>query len=128
MGEIEMHGHRMWRDEDGIVHVEVTGQVDVGLAEATAGIVAVAALCDGRRRPVVIDFRELRSMDRAARQYYAGPETSAIVSAAALIVSSPVTRAIGNFMMGLNKPLSPTRMFDDEATALAWLRGFVAGP
>jgi hypothetical protein len=36
-----------------------------------------------------------------------------------------VARAIGNFFMGLNKPLIPTRLFTSEAEALGWLREFV---
>ena len=34
----------------------------------------------------------------------------------------PGTTTIANFFMGLNKPLSPTRMFTGEGEALAWLR------
>ena len=38
---------------------------------------------------------------------------------------SPLTRAIGNFFLGLNKPLMPTRLFTSEEEALAWLKTFV---
>jgi hypothetical protein len=48
-----------------------------------------------------------------------------VESAAALLIGSPLTRAIGNFFMGLNKPLIPTRLFTSETEALAWLKGFV---
>jgi hypothetical protein len=43
----------------------------------------------------------------------------------ALLVGSPMSRAIGNFFIGLNKPLIPTRLFVSEPEALAWLRGFL---
>jgi len=33
---------------------------------------------------------------------------------------------IGNFFIGINKPPLPTRLFDDEPAAVAWLQQFVA--
>jgi hypothetical protein len=41
----------------------------------------------------------------------------------ALLVGSPVTRVIGNFFIGLNKPRWPVRLFRSESDALAWLGG-----
>lgn len=107
------------------MHVAVQAGLDVGRTEAEESIRAVATLSEGVRRPVAIDFRGLRSMNREARRYYAGPKTAEAVCAAALIISSPLTRAIGNFFMGLNKPLSPTRMFTDKTAAIEWLREFL---
>lgn len=57
----------------------------------------------------------------ADRVYYAGPATAEIFTAAALPVESMLSRAIANFFLGLNKPLIPTRLFNDEAEAVAWL-------
>jgi hypothetical protein len=44
-----------------------------------------------------------------------------VFSATALIISSPLSRAIGNFFLGLNRTSMPTRLFTSEADALAWL-------
>jgi hypothetical protein len=98
---------------------------ELELADAQEVIRAVASLCGGVRRPVLVDLRELRSMSRDCRRYFAGPETAKVETAAALLVVSPVARAVGNFFMGLNKPLLPTRLFTSEPEALAWLKGFV---
>jgi hypothetical protein len=67
----------------------------------------------------------LVAMDREARLFFAGEETAKVESAAALIIDSLLSRAIGNFFMGLNKPIIPTRLFTSEAEALAWLKGLV---
>ncbi len=40
------------------------------------------------------------------------------------VISSPVSRVIGNFFMGLNKPISPTRLFTDPHKAIQWLHTF----
>ena len=44
--------------------------------------------------------------------------------ATALLTSSPVSKTIGNFFMGLNKPLSPTRLFTNSDKAIQWLHTF----
>jgi hypothetical protein len=112
--------------DDGIIRTKMKPEVfELELADAREVIQAVAALCGGVRRPALVDLRELRSMSRDCRKYFAGPDTAKVQSAAALLVISPVARAIGNFFMGLNKPLVPTRLFTSEADAVGWLRGFL---
>jgi hypothetical protein len=112
--------------DDGIVRITMKpGVFELGLADAQEVIQAVGAMCAGVRRPALVDIRELRSMSRDCRKYFAGPETAQVESAAALLVLSPLTRAIGNFFMGINRTLLPTKLFTSEADAVAWLEGFV---
>ena len=47
-------------------------------------------------------------------------------SETALVVGSPVSRVIGNFFVGLNRPKYPLRLFDDQEFATAWLLGFAS--
>jgi hypothetical protein len=44
------------------------------------------------------------------------------VSAFAIIIQSPLSRVIGNFFMGLNKPRVPARLFKSEKEAVKWLK------
>ena len=69
-------------------------------------------------------MRATTEISKEARDYFANERTASIQRATALLVSSPVSRVIGNFFMGLNKPMSPTRMFTDTAAAIQWLHGF----
>jgi len=112
---------------DGIIRTRMRPEVfELELADAQEVIHAVGSLCGGVRRPALVDLRELRSMSRDCRKYFAGPETAKVEAAVALLVVSPLARAIGNFFMGLNRPLVPTRLFTSEVDALGWLRGFVS--
>jgi hypothetical protein len=77
------------------------------------------------RRPTLVDVTALRSISRDARRFFAGPEPVEVVSASAMVVASPLAKAIGNFFIGLNKTSSPTRLFASEGDALEWLRGFL---
>ena len=76
---------------------------------------------------VLIDMRQTLRITRDARNYYAGERTASIQRATALLVSSPLSATIANFFMGLNKPLSPTRIFTKPDEAIAWLGSYSDG-
>ncbi len=76
------------------------------------------------RTRVLIDMRRTTRITREARAYFSGDRTASIQRATALLVSSPLSATIANFFMGLNKPVSPTRMFHQPAEAIAWLKGY----
>ena len=73
---------------------------------------------------VLVDLRDITQISKEARDYFANERTASIQRATALLVHSPVSRVIGNFFMGLNKPVSPTRMFTDLEMAVQWLHRF----
>jgi len=73
---------------------------------------------------VLIDMREIKGVSRDAREYYANERTASIQRATALVIKSPLSRVIANFFMGLNRPLTPTRMFTDVDEAIEWLQSF----
>jgi hypothetical protein len=93
------------------------------LEDAIGATAAMAQLTGGRQSPLLVDVREVGPQDRAARNEFA--RRGDLVSAVALIVGTPLSRMMGNFFLGVSKPMAPTRLFDDEATALIWLREFV---
>jgi hypothetical protein len=112
-------------DAEGIIRASSKPNVDLDLESAQDCVQKLATMLGGVRRPILVDFTDMRSVSRDARKYFAGEETAKIESAAALLVRSPLARAIGNFFMGFNKPSIPTRLFTSEAEALEWLRGFL---
>ena len=73
---------------------------------------------------VLIDMTAVTEISKEARDYFANERTASIQRATALLIGSPVSRVIGNFFMGLNKPISPTRIFTDPKEAIKWLHTF----
>ena len=73
---------------------------------------------------VLIDMTTVTEITKEARDYFANERTGSIQRAAALLIGSPVSRVIGNFFMGLNKPSYPTRLFTDPQKAIKWLQTF----
>jgi hypothetical protein len=115
----------IWLDAEGILHADGKPQSVITLEEAETVVRHIRAAANGIRRPILVDLTGLKSISREARAYFAGPETAEVESAAALIVTSPMSKAIGNFFMGLNKGLMPTRLFTSPVLALEWLRQYL---
>jgi hypothetical protein len=113
----------MWLRPDGIVQVVWAQGTVMLLEDATAATEAVARLTGGRRSPLLADVREAGQSERPARLEFARRDD--VVSAVALIVGTPLSRIMGTFFINVSRPPMPTRLFDDEASALAWLHAFV---
>ena len=117
--------NRHWLRDDGFLQSQALPGAGQSLADAHGSVAAYTSLCGGRRRPLLVDLREAgRPMDRAAREFYTGTELSAVVSAAALLVGSPVGRVIGTFFLRIAQSATPIRIFTNEQEALDWLERF----
>jgi hypothetical protein len=93
------------------------------LEDAAATLEAMAQLTGGRRSPLLVDIRDTGPQTRPARLEYA--RRGDLVSAVALIVGTPLSRMAGNLFINMSRPPTPRRMFDNEASAVAWLQKFV---
>lgn len=121
---IETRTAKMWMGADGIIRVHFLGIDEATLAEAQEYLVAFKQLAGDRKRPMLGVMGEVRSAPRPIREYLIreGPRYQ---SAVALLVKSPMSRIIANFFLGLNKPAIPLRLFNNEAEAIEWLKGFL---
>lgn len=124
VGVITHPKFRMWLRPDGIVHVVWAPRIAVLLEDATAALEAMSQLTGGRRSPLLVDMRDTGPEDRATRAEWT--RRSDLQSATALIVGTPLSRIVGNLFINMSRPPAPTRLFDDEAAAVAWLKAFVS--
>ena len=111
--------------KDGILHVEAFPNCEIGLEEAKAFIEAQRVLAGGIKRPLFVNLKHITSIDRPARLYLGGLEAANNVISTALLINSSINRIIGNFMIGMNKTLYPTQLFDSEEKAFEWLNTFL---
>ena len=111
--------------KDGILECDVFPHAEMNLDDGIECIDAQALLAQGMLRPLLVKMGEIKSIDTAARSYIGGKEAAKNVHATALLIQSHVGRVIGNFMLGLNKTIYPTRLFTSEDEAVAWLKGFL---
>lgn len=82
---------------------------------------AHVATARGQKRRALADVSGLKFAELEARALAAGPEIAAVTSRMALVGGNPVSRILGNFFLRVSRPLYPTRIFTDEASARRWL-------
>jgi hypothetical protein len=114
---------RMWLRPDGIVQLVWVPRTTAVLEDAAATLEAMAQLTGGRRSPLLVDIRDTGPQARPARLEFA--RRGDLVSAVALIVGTPLSRMAGNLFINMSRPPTPTRLFHNEASAVAWLQKFV---
>ncbi len=114
-----------WMGEDGICRTKIKPGACVTLKEAAENTDAVTSFYKDKRFPLLIDSRGIKSMDREARNQFSTNNRETRINSFAVVVKSPLSRVIGNFFMGLNKPQVPAKLFDNEVKALEWLRTFL---
>jgi hypothetical protein len=123
--DVKLRTGRFWRDGD-VLWGKCFEGAEETLDDAKEQVAAQRAMLDDGPLPFIMDIRGVRSLARESRMYFASAESAQVFRATALIVASPLSRAIGNFFLGLNKAQMPTRLFTSEEDALAWARSFLS--
>ncbi|MBA2612529.1 MAG: STAS/SEC14 domain-containing protein [Bacteroidetes bacterium] len=114
-----------WMGEDGICRTKTKPLAEVTIVEAMENSVAVNSFYKEKKFPLLIDARNIKSMAKEARKHFSTNGRTTKINSMAIMVKSPLSRIVGNFFMGLNKPEMPACLFDDEAAAVEWLKKYV---
>lgn len=109
-------------DPRGFVHTRVAPGSEIQLQDAKANTAKVIEVSGGANYPILVDLKEIKSISKEARDHFSMRGRKPNVTAIAMLVSSPLSRIIGNFFLGLNKPTVPTRMFTSEEDAIYWMK------
>ena len=92
---------------------------DAASARVNIDFQAAWARASGHRCAVVVCLFHLLSQDSGARRVYAEGMDPRLFYAAALVVSNPISRAIGTFI-GLTRPGVPTAIVGTIDEGIAW--------
>lgn len=109
-------------DPRGFIVSRVSPLAEIELEHAKENTKKVNQLSGDHVYPILVDIRKIRSISKEARDHFAMKGRKPGVVAIAMVVSSPLSRIIGNFFLGLNQPTVPTRLFNDEEAAVAWIK------
>jgi hypothetical protein len=109
----------------GIVRTRIHAGARQSLDDARDNLSAAIAATQGTRRPLLVDISACQPLDAELRHYYTGKLLVEAFSALGLVVeSTPFGRMMGNVYLRVARPGVPTRLFDDEVSAVTWLRSF----
>jgi hypothetical protein len=107
---------------DGVLYIECQPNTIMTIKEAKESTEIGSELLNHTPHPLLCDLTNVTKMTQECRKHFSGPEHAAIFTKCALIVTSPISRIIGNFFLGANRPIKPTRLFTDRNEGLKWLR------
>jgi hypothetical protein len=102
---------------NGVLEIRIKDGAEFDLANSQALIEAVREVSGGTHRPCLALLAKLKSVTRDSRHCFSGLVE---VLAIAMVVGSPISRAIGNFFIGLNRPPVPIRLLESETAAEEW--------
>ena len=114
-----------WMGKDGIARTKVKPQAEVTIKESKENSIAVNGLRRDKKFPLLIDARQIKSISKEARDNFSIQNRETMITSFAVIIESPLSRIIGNFFMGLNKPSVPAKLFNNEDEAIAWLKQYL---
>ncbi len=101
----ECHPNTVMTLEDGLFSTKMTNELQGGVPH-----------------PLLCDLSNVVKITKDCREHFSGPVHAETYTVTALVVTNPISRIIGNFFMGLNKPVKKTRLFTDKDSALEWLK------
>lgn len=78
---------------------------------------------DEKTFPVLCDTRGVKETEKPARDFLA-KEGSALTSAVAFLVNPSISKAITDFYVRTNKPVTPTQVFTQKQDAVQFLKNF----
>jgi hypothetical protein len=108
-------------DHKGILKVVLSDFDEIGLEDVVEQRKILTELTKGDPHVLLAIAGRRTSATREAREYSSANIPEGRLAEAILIKSLPV-RLLGKFYININKPVVPTRMFDNEAEALTWLK------
>lgn len=111
--------------EEGIVRYEIDQTDELTLQNVKEYLEAVRNLGDGKAFCNLVVMKEFIQVGDDARIFAAGEESNIYTIADAFVINSMALKLVGNFYIRFNKPVRPTRLFNNEKDALIWLRTFL---
>lgn len=106
--------------DDAIVQQTVKKGMRQDLPQAKENMAAFFELAGGEKRYLLVDLRGSGPTGPGVREHYA--QNAVHLHATAMIIDGTLSEMIGNFFINLNKPVAPTKLFTNEAAAVAWLK------
>ncbi len=79
---------------------------------------------NGNWYPLLSNIKSIKNNTKEARDYMASKEACEGITAAAILIDSPVGKTIGNFLIFCSKPVVPSKIFTDEAESIQWLQQY----
>lgn len=120
-------GSMTWNPESKILFIELYEGAVETLDDAITNSKLGREFTEGVRYGMCLDISKMHSIKLEARNHYS-KNTDPNSFGIAMITSTPISRVIGNFFIGLNKPKLPIRLFSKKNDAISWIEQKINSP
>ncbi|MES2131854.1 MAG: hypothetical protein V4506_05845, partial [Bacteroidota bacterium] len=107
--------------ENNIVRLEILDKCVIGEHESREMNTAIGVLTNYQVARILIVSQPSTVFDHGARDFSASDEGLKFTIGDALVVSNLAQRILVSFYLKFNKPKKPSKAFDNEEDAMAWL-------
>jgi len=109
--------------QDGYLHVVYLNQVFDSVEDVLVHFKLSRKLIGNIEPPLFIaDIRQVKKASKEVRDLLAKhPDALALASHVAILISSPITKIMGNIFVRFSKPYYPTKLFTNVEQAKEWL-------
>jgi hypothetical protein len=109
---------------DGILNIFLKPNKIISRKDGEEIVAGLAEIGKGNKLLLLFTAGKDTSVTTEARYYASTPEANKYTIASAFVVKSIAQKLLGNAYVTFNKPVTPTRIFTDEADAVKWLNSF----
>lgn len=107
-------------DDDGIVNV-LFGNIPITPAHVVHGVHVQRQICSVRKMPVMIVGERAPDIQEDITRVGPSDWVVEVTSALAIVTDSKIARVMANIFMAIHSNPYPTKVFDSEGQARAWL-------
>lgn len=115
-------GHLSFIADSNIILLRIEDNYYMEQADSLSVKKNLRILAAPKKCPVylLVDIRQIKGASAAGRKVFAAKEEP-LAEVCALWVKSPLSKLLGNFLLGINKPIFPAAVFKEKEKALAWI-------
>jgi hypothetical protein len=113
---------RFWEEDHIICYTYKQPVVDLKIAKDS--VLMRYRVTNNQPCLVFGDLENVKSVTREARDYYTCEDAENLVTAAAVLTPTIITKIIATFFLNFNKPKVPFKMFSSKEKAFEWLLEF----
>lgn len=111
---------------DNIIQVQIKDDFDCDVEDSQNILNCIKKLSQGKKYPLLAIYSDFNSFSKEANALVAKHK---LTLADALVTNNNFgLKLMAKFYLKINKPIRPTRIFNDVDTAIAWLNTFNAKP
>lgn len=111
--------------EDGIMHVHIKETDTFEMDNSTEVFKVRERIADGKRSPIIYTCTQFVIPSKEVREFVASEERSELVLADAFVVNSLPQKLMANLFIKINKPVRPTKVFNNFEAACDWAKTFI---